>query len=67
MGAMPPFKDLIMMGHIIFKKPSIQKAIRRTLDTFNRESTLNKSVDVAENKKRKRKKDAGIDKATVQD
>ena len=55
-----------MMGKIIFKKPAIQKAIRGTLDTFNREKPLNKAVDVAENK-RKRKKDAGIDKATVQD
>ena len=58
-----------MMGQIIFKKPTIQKAIRSTLDTFNRDVALNKSVDVAENKElkqRKRKKDAEIDKATVQ-
>ena len=55
------------MGNIIFKKPSIQKAIRSTIDTFNREKSLsNKAVDVVENKKRKRKKDAEIDKATVQ-
>ena len=56
-----------MLGNIVFKKLDIQKAVRSTFDTFNRENTLNKSVDVVENKKRKRKNDAGIDKATVQD
>lgn len=44
-----------MMGKIVFKKPAIQKAIVKTLSTFEKKDIDNKAIEPE--KKRRRKKD----------